>query len=141
MSSTNERERFETFPCDSQYMDCEECGVRFPYREEIKATPPTDEPLEGWASKRCYPDCTQAAKDRLERKLEPVPAGGVPPSTETFRTKFSYNRCIRCKTSIELGAWVTATRDDVPYGQYLRRWRDFYHAHGCPPPASPTSLR
>ena len=88
-----------------------------------------------------YPDCTQAAKDRKTRPPAQVRPGGVPPKTETFRTKFSYNVCGACNTFIRLGAWVTATRVDVPDGHFLRRWHDFYHYDGCPPPVSPSPVR
>lgn len=139
--SNNQKERFETFQCDSRYQECELCLVKIPYKELMKGTPSTEVPLEGWTNKRCYPDCTQAAEDRKQRTPAPVPPGGVPPKTLPFRTTSSFNVCGACNTFIELGAWVTATRVDVPYGQFLRRWHDFYHHNGCPPPVSPSSVR
>ena len=139
--SSNETERFEVFKCDSEFLRCEECHVHIPFGERMQAKPSTEVPLVGWIKKRCYPDCTQAAKDRKTRTPAPVPPGGVPPKTETFRTKFSFNFCVECNTYIQRGAWVTATRVDVPDGQFIRRWHDFRHYHGCPPPAAPPSAR
>lgn len=91
--SNNQKERFETFQCDSRYQECELCLVKIPYKELMKGTPSTEVPLEGWTNKRCYPDCTQAAEDRKQRTPAPVPPGGVPPKTLQFRTTSSFNVC------------------------------------------------
>eukprot|EP00752_Nemacystus_decipiens_P002775 g2592.t2 len=143
MSSNGQEERFVRFRCNSEFQFCELCHEHIPYQDWVKATPSTEVPLEGWANKRCYPDCKQAAKDRKTSTPALVPPGGVPHETKTFRAIYDYNKCVKCDNFIEVGTMVTATRVDVPDGYMLRRWHNFVHYYedDCSPPDVASTLR
>lgn len=139
--ATNEEKSLKPFKCNSKYQHCDVCHTKIPKGEWMQATPPTEEPLEGWTNKRCRPDCKQAAIDRKNRTPDKESEGDVPPETKDLISKFP-NPCIVCGTWMPRRTHVRATRVDVPDGQpQQKRWHLFHHYDGCPPPASPVPTR
>lgn len=122
--SSNEEESSKPFACDSDFQFCEACASTIPRKELMQGTPSTENPLQGWTNKRCYPSFELAAKDRHKRPPEPASREGVPPKTIPFTSKF-FNTCVVYGAGMPRGTHVWATREDVPHGQ--QRWFDFHH--------------